>query len=225
MNYLQIGIDILDTVQHYESISESIITYEIYRTLRGHIAHRKAIIEILDQLFEYGESVPTLLYTSLTGSEHFSSVELDSFKQNMMKMIRGYCSENDIPTSEWELLPQTVLLMAELCSFLSQTSQESAGSLQCLFLVGPSGIGRKYLSKVVAHSFGYDRIWTPNSILSSRHLANELRSLVTVDSSNQQKLLILVDVIHFEILDYLRDQLYSFVSRFVNSVRIFFFGH
>lgn len=221
LNYLQIAIDILSTVKHYEVISEPIIMFEMCRGLRNHfpIDWNAQLDQLFEQEFALEQGMPGTIYTSLNGSKLFNSIEIDLFCQHLLKLTKSYHAENDLQWNEWELLPQTVNIAVQLCSFLSD---DTVRANSILFMVGPCGVGRKCLAKAVAHHFGYDRVWTPNSILSERHLTNELKSLLedsgdstsTSTSTNSQKLLLLVDEIHFRILPYLRDQLYSLLCRY-----------
>ncbi|XP_046919270.2 cytoplasmic dynein 2 heavy chain 1-like [Dermatophagoides farinae] len=231
-NFLKIGINIIDSLNHYDCLNEKCIDYEIYRTLMNHLS-QKSYRNLLKTLMNDGDhdnnngNENRLYFTSLDGQQRYQQINYEQFQLQIQKWIRNYCQENDLNNNhqqEWPQLNHTLTLVADLCSFLAINNQcnGQSSSIPIMLIIGHNGNGRKFLIKTIAHNFGYDRIWTPDSIQSERHLRNELSALLSNDdntamdddNNNQRRLLLLIDEIHLEILPYLRDQIYTQINSY-----------
>uniref|UniRef100_A0A6P6XQE3 Dynein heavy chain, cytoplasmic n=1 Tax=Dermatophagoides pteronyssinus TaxID=6956 RepID=A0A6P6XQE3_DERPT len=238
-DFLKIGIDIIDSLRHYDNHDEQSVQYEIYRTLMNNLTE-ESNRQILKTMMDHNDN--QIFYTSINGQSKYRLINNEQFCLQIQKWIRNYCQENDLNRPEWPQLKQTKLLIADLCSFLAidnnnnnekitiinnQNQSDSLSSLinpiSIMIILGNNGMGRKFLIKTIAHNFGYDKIWTPDSIQSERHLNNELQTLFNYDDQstttttttaddNRKLLLLLIDEIHFEILPYLRDQIYTKIN-------------
>lgn len=232
LNLLKIGLNILNILKRYEVVDEHIVQYEIIRLLVNSVEPIQR--SCIEENVYYYESDKTV-YTSINGSSKQCPLSLQQFTQQITKWINNYCQENDIHRPLWPIFPQTISLVAELCSFLTYSTDDKhvfGNSIPVLMILGPNGTGKRFLTRTIAHNYGYDKVWSPESVLSERHLHNELNSLFITDTEaslstgreaneldNQlkvsgRKLLILVDEIHLEIFPCLRDELYSRINSF-----------
>ncbi|OTF78461.1 cytoplasmic dynein 2 heavy chain 1-like protein [Euroglyphus maynei] len=236
IDFLKIGIDIIDSLQHYDDHCdyEQCIPYEIYRTLMNNLTMETDIHRLKSLMNNDDDN--NIIFTSIDGHSKYQPINYEQFQLQMQKMIRNYCQENDVNRPEWPQLNHTTTLIADVCSFLAtddnmdgenNPNQHSSSPLiPIMMILGHNGNGRKFLVKTIAHNFGYDKIWTPDSIQSERHLRNELITLFTMNNddkgntlstdnnnnNNRRLLLLLIDEIHFEILPYLRDQIYTQIN-------------
>lgn len=239
INFLKLGIDILQGLRHFtttnnnnsiDQADETIIRFEIYRTLRNYFDD-ESLFELIFNNADKAEleaKLPNVVHTSLNGSHRFAAIATKEIETLLTKWLQIYSSENEIAAARLELLPHLYWLAIDLCSFLADglEGEEEGGGGRCQLdcqvklILGSHGNNRKRFARAIAHIFGYGRVWSPNSITSVRHLRNELKTLLAVEEgttaaaggTTRPKVLLLIDSIHLEILPYLRDELYAHLN-------------
>ena len=223
-NPLKIGYDLLKKYCQYPEtiIDESIIDYELNCMIQ---------IYLMNEEYKFNSNISSnQFYISINGNGKYISITMEELDVQISKWYRTYCTENGLNATDskhcLEQMDQTRSLIVELCSFMDDYG-EMANGIETLMIVGNRGMGRSCFSRMIAHCFGYDRIWTPDSITSERHLINELKTLfnnndqqqqqqqqqqdVNDDNQNKMKILLLLDRSHFQIIQFLRDRLFTFL--------------
>lgn len=214
LDLLRIGIEIIDALNHYNpgEVSDSVLRFEFWRAFQSQIAldfSRESLESALSSVF--GTKDKNLVFVSLNGSPKLNTQTVDQFVAQITKTVKLWVNETEAQDPSLAVIPETIALFAESNRFLRERDNRQMCGLA---LVGNSGSGRKLAIRATAHAFGFDTVWSPKQAYSDKQLSAELSALIggEEEHSNDKKVLLIVDEIHFQLIPQLRDKIYTILS-------------
>jgi dynein heavy chain 2 len=209
LDLLRIGVEIINALNHYNEVNNSVLRYEFRRAFQSQIESDGVLEGALSMTF--GPEDKNIIYASLNGSAKLLPQTTDQFISQIKRTINSWVNETEIQDPRMAFIPETISLFAEANAFLSE---DENNLMKGLVLVGNSGCGRKIAIRATSHSFGFDTVWSPRSVSSEKHLSAELQTvLFGEEEQSDKKILVLIDEMHIKLMPHLRDKIYAILHQ------------
>ncbi|XP_015793625.1 cytoplasmic dynein 2 heavy chain 1-like [Tetranychus urticae] len=196
----------INSINSYETITNDVLKKESLRSLVNYVPVNflNALESNCDSIFgTNNSSIIKYPFCSYFGA-NTSLVESQSFADLIDKSFNSYVSISEAKLPRLALIPEVLDLFSQVSVFLG----DSTVGIKGLVLLGPSGSCRKLSCKIMANLYGYETVWSPK-FSSEKQLMADFKSTLDseVESGKGERIVILVDQMHFSLFSLLCEKL------------------